>query len=408
MIAGLAAGAVLGTSALAFGGGVLVGGTQAADIAGQSTTSATDPSTGTTDQIPPGTQDDGEVSPWGSGGQGPGSQAPGSGSGSSQGTTTASEDQQAGLAYIRTEVSYDQGEAAGTGMVLSSDGEILTNHHVVEGATAIEVEIAATGQTYSAEVVGYDAVTDVALLQLDDASGLDTVTPDTTDPVEVGDEVTGVGNAGGSEQPSAASGTVTGLEESIDVADQTGGGSEQLTGLIEVDADIVSGDSGGPLYDADDEVVGMNTAASSGSADITGYAIPIGTALEIVSQIQSGEESGTVQIGATPFLGVTLATQSSVRPGRGGWSQSDPYGSGSEQPEGVAVQGVVDGSAAEEAGITGGDAITAIDGTAVGTASALSEAIAQHEVGDRMTVTWTDTDGQSHSAEVTLGEGPVG
>lgn len=300
--------------------------------------------------------------------------------------TEATAAQQVGLAYISTTLDYGSGEAAGTGMVLTSDGEVLTNHHVVEGATEISVEIASTGETYEAQVVGYDAATDVALLQLKDASGLSTVATDSDEAVEVGDDVVGVGNAGGTSQASAAAGTVTGTGQSITVSDESGG-SESLDDLIQVDADIVAGDSGGPLYDDDGEVVGINTAASSGSADITGYAVPIGAALLIAEQIASGQESGTVEIGASAFLGVTLA----------------PTATGS-----ATISGTVDGSAAAEAGLVAGDTVTSLDGTSITSSEALSEAIAHYDAGDRVMLGWVDASGQSHTDAVTLGAGPVG
>ncbi|MGH1561323.1 S1C family serine protease [Mumia sp. DW29H23] len=389
-IAGLAAAAVLGT----FG----VGYASAAAI-----TSAPPSTNGTTAVADPWTNPYGDQS--------------GTGTPSTE-TTSATAAQKVGLVYITTTLDYGSGQAAGTGMVLTSDGEVLTNHHVVEGATAISVEIASTGATYEAEVVGYDATSDVALLQLEDASGLRTVTTDTDEPVQVGDAVVGVGNAGGTSEASAAAGTVTALEQAITVSDESGG-SEHLTNLIEINADIVSGDSGGPLYDDDGEVVGMDTA-SSGSADVTAYAIPIATALRIVHQISSGQESGTVQIGATAFLGVTLAnTASAVLPGEqygsdGTYGYGYGYGYGYELPQqqsalsGVVIAGTVEGSAAADAGVTAGDIITALDGTATTSADALSETIASHDAGDRVSIAWTDTAGQSHTATVTLGEGPVG
>lgn len=392
-IAGLAAVAVLGTAG--------VGWASATALAGHGTHDPSGISGSTAVAAPYLPGDD----PFGSGTYGDGASGSGTyGDTSQDETTTATTAQQVGLAYIRTTVDYGSGEAAGTGMVLSSDGEVLTNHHVVEGATAIQVEIASTGETYRAEVVGYDAATDVALLKLDGASGLATVTPDTEDAVQVGDQVTGVGNALGEQRPSAAPGTVTAVGQSLTVSDESGG-SEHLRNLIQVDADIVSGDSGGPLYDTDGEVVGMDTAASSGAADVTGYAIPIASALQVVAQIQSGEEAGTLQIGASGFLGVTLANTTAALPG----GRDDLYGGyGAYAPEGVTVAGTVDGSAAADAGLTAGDTIVALDGTTVTSADQLSQAIAQHDAGDQVTLDWVDTAGQSQTATVTLGEGPVG
>ncbi len=295
--------------------------------------------------------------------------------------------QEQGLVYITSTLDYGTGKGAGTGMVLTSDGEILTNHHVVEGATSISVEVISTGQTYDAEVVGYDDVHDVAVLQLVDASGLTTITPNTAEGVSVGDSVTGVGNANGDGgAASAAAGTVVALDQSITVSSETGGADEQLTGLIQVDADIIPGDSGGALYDGDGQVIGMNTAASSGTADITGYAVPMAQALFIADQIESGDESGNVQIGAHGYLGVEL----------------------SSEVTGAYVAGVVEDSPAATAGLTSGSTITSVNGSSITSADQLVEAVGDLDVGARATVAWTDSSGAAHSRAVTLGAGPVG
>lgn len=298
--------------------------------------------------------------------------------------------QERGLVYINTVVDYGQGEGAGTGMVLTSNGTILTNHHVIEGATSISVEVLGTGRRYEADLVGYDDTADVAVLQLQGASGLDTVDIDDSGAVEVGDEVTAVGNANGDGgAASAAAGTVTALEQSITASTDSAtaeAGGEQLTGLIEVDADVISGDSGGALYDEDGEVVAMTTAASSGAADITGYAVPIEDALAVADQIEAGDESGTVEIGVSGFLGVQLSPQSS-------------------QP---VVVGTVEDSAAQEAGLSVGSTITSIDGTDVSTVEDVQASIAGRDAGDRVTISWVDASGQQQSATVTLGSGPVG
>ena len=301
--------------------------------------------------------------------------------------TDATAQQETGLVYVNTTLDYGTGKAAGTGMILTSDGEILTNHHVVEGATTISVQVVSTGRTYDAEVVGYDSTHDVSVLQLVDASGLTPVTTDTDEVVQVGDTVTGVGNANGDGgAASAAAGTVVALDQSITVSSETGGESSRLSDLIQVDADIIPGDSGGALYDDDGEVIGMNTAASSGTSDISGYAVPIAQALTIAEQIESGTGSSTVEIGNHGYLGVTL----------------------SSDVTGALVAGVVNDSPAEAAGMTAGSTITSLNGAAVTSADALSTAVAELAVGNRVTVAWTDTSGQAHTSTITLGEGPIG
>ncbi|KQV73677.1 hypothetical protein ASC61_00845 [Aeromicrobium sp. Root344] len=307
------------------------------------------------------------------------------------GTTDATAAQEAGLVYINTSVDYGAGQAAGTGMILTSDGEILTNHHVVEGATAITVQVVSTGKTYQAAVVGYDSTHDVAVLQLKDASGLTTIKPDTSSAVAVGDKVTGVGNANGDGgAASAAAGTVAAIDKAITVQSDAGSGPERLSGLIQVSADIIAGDSGGALYDSDGEVIGMDTAASSGSADVTGYAIPIGQALTIAGQIESGTESSTVHIGSTGFLGVQLVPAA--------------Y----QQGGGAVVAGTVADSPARAAGITQGSTITQFNGSSISSAADLSAAVAAVDAGKTATVSWTDAAGTSHTATVTLIAGPIG
>lgn len=312
--------------------------------------------------------------------------------GSPFGTTTAGTDttdattvQSTGVVEISTTLDFGTGEAAGTGMVLDSDGTVVTNHHVVAGATKIEVTVPTTGRTYDATVIGANAVTDVAVLKLEGASGLATVSTSTAG-TAVGDDVTAVGDAGGDGGSlTAADGTVTGLDESVTVQDESGTGSTTLNHLIQVDADIIPGDSGGALLDSNGTVVGMNVAASSGTADITGYVIPISRVLRIADQILAGDTSTDNVIGYSGFLGIQLASDDSS----------------------TTVARVVEDSPAADAGIEAGDTITAIDGTTVTTATALREKIASYRAGRSVPVTWADSSGGTHRATVTLGQAPV-
>lgn len=295
----------------------------------------------------------------------------------------ASGSQLAGLVRIQTELGYANGAAAGTGMILTSDGKVVTNHHVVKGATKIQATVMSTGQTYTATVVGTDASDDVAVIQLQGASGLSTIKAD-QDAVTVGDSVTAVGDAGGSKDLSAASGTVSALDQSIRTQSEGVTTGERLQGLIEIDADVISGDSGGATYDGQGEVIGMTTAASSGSTNITGYAIPIDKVLSIVTDLRNNVSSSSYAYGNPAFLGIGLA-----------------------QDGGATVQGVYDATPAAQAGISAGDTITSIDGTQVSTGSALSKAVAGHQPGDKVDVTWTDQSGQTDSGTLTLTTGPV-
>jgi len=311
----------------------------------------------------------------------------GSGTGTSATSPEASAEQIAGVVTVDSALTYENAAGAGTGIILSSDGTILTNNHVVSGATSIRVTVESTGKAYVGKVVGTDATNDVAVLKLEGASGLTPAKID-TDGVQVGEAVTGVGNAGGTGTLTAASGSVTALGQSVTTQSEGTAAGETLTDLIQTDAPIVSGDSGGPLQDADGEVVGIDTAASSGSADITGFAIPIDRAMSIAKQIESGVESGTVKIGYPAFLGVLLANQ----PGA---------------VAGAPLSGVVDGSGAAKAGLAQGDVVTSVDGKPVASASELSTAVSGHKPGDRVKLGWTTAAGAQKTAEVTLTEGPV-
>jgi S1-C subfamily serine protease len=283
-------------------------------------------------------------------------------------------------------------------MVLTAAGQVLTSYHVVEGASVIKVTVAETGKTYQATVVGHDQTEDVALLQLKSASGLNTVRID-DDKTSLGDKVTAVGNAGGSGSLSAAKGKVLSLDASITTASEGPVASETLTGMIETSADVMSGDSGGPLYDADGEVTGIDTAASSGS-EINGFAVPIHRALDIVQQIRSGNETSVVRVGPAAFLGVELGDAN---------GSSDPGypGAGLEESSGAMIETVVDGSAADAVGLEAGDDITALGGRTVTSAEDVTAIMADHDPGDRVKIIWIDQSGGDHTATVTLGSSPV-
>ena len=294
---------------------------------------------------------------------------------------------------ITTTIGYDGAQAAGTGEILTADGVILTNHHVIAGATAIDVTITATGETFTADVVGYDTSHDIAVIKLRNASGLTPAPIGDSSTVQLGDDVIGLGNAGGvGGQPIEAAGKVTGLDRPITATDQANGTSERLTGLIETDADIQPGDSGGSLIDADATIIGIITAGSvssgvSGSTDTDGYAVPINQAMQIAQDIRDGKASSTIHIGDSAFLGVQVSGRSSA---------------------GVVLNGVVNGSAADKAGMAGGDTITRVDAQRISTPNELRSALAPHHPGDRVSISWTDAAGTDHTRAVTLGTGPVG
>ncbi|MCA0296735.1 MAG: S1C family serine protease [Actinobacteria bacterium] len=303
------------------------------------------------------------------------------------GTTTGSAvtaAQSAGVVLIEAQTS--SGLAAGTGMVLSADGKVLTNYHVVAGSEKLSVTIADSGDTYTATVLGFDQSRDVALIQLKDASGLTTVKTDTTVP-SVGASVAAVGNAEGGGELVKASGSVTDTDQSLTVSsDSPWGSSEDLSGLIETNARAVPGDSGGPMFDSDNEVVGMTTAGST--RDHTSYAVPIATALAVVQQVESGQDAGTVRVGPAGYLGIKV-------------SDSDQSGSGK------TITDVVSGSPADKAGVTAGSHLTKVGDTTIKTSTNLATVIRAMEPGQKVTIEWTAPNGSHKTATVTLGSSPV-
>ena len=318
---------------------------------------------------------------------------------------------------------YQGATAAGTGIVLSSNGEVLTNNHVVNGATSIKVTDIGNGKTYTATVVGYDASHDVAVIQLQGASGLTTASLGNSSTVQTGDSVTALGNAEGKGgTPSVAPGTVTALNQSITASDELSSVSEQLTGLIETNAPIQPGDSGGSLVNSYGQVIGMDTAAGSSDAvqgqsstATQAYAIPINEAVSIAQQIESGTTTADVHIGATAFLGLELGGSSSNSGGFGGFGGSDGSdGSGSVGGQnsqngttGVTIAGTLSGSPAANAGLVQGDTITAIGGQSVNSAEDIAHSLVKYHPGNSVSVTWVDQSGQSHTTTVTLASGPT-
>jgi S1-C subfamily serine protease len=305
-----------------------------------------------------------------------------------------------GVVVIDTSLAYQGGQATATGMVLTPSGEVLTNNHVVNGATSITAVLPSTGQRYTARVVGYDVAADVAVLQLQHVSNLKTVTISSAR-ASIGQRVRALGNAGGSGNLVSATGTVTGLGKTI-TASNDEGGSERLTGLLETNANVQSGDSGGPLLDSSGRVIGMDTAASQGrfgfgyTASVThdAYAIPIATALAIAQKIEAGQESATVHIGATAFLGVEVEAIPSY-----GYSR---YGDVS----GALIAGIVPGGPAETAGLSTGDVITAIAGKTVTTPATITKVVLAKKPGATVSVSYLDQYGDGGHVAVKLGSGP--
>ena len=360
--------------------------------------------------------------------------------GSSLNTAAVAAKVEPGVVDITSTLNYQSETAEGTGMVLNSNGLVLTNNHVINGATAIKATQVTTGKTYTARVVGYDAADDVALLQLQNASGLKTVSVGNSAQVSLGTPVLAIGNAGGQGgNPTIAPGIINATNRTITAGDQGSGTTETLHGMLQTSAEIQPGDSGGPLANAAGKVIGMDTAASGSSATSSssgstmGYAIPINTALSIAREIAAGHGSSTIQIGLPGFLGVLVPQSNSSNPqqqaqqqqgqgsgfggfgGTGGGSQSCVNSATSNSvpttiapaSSGALIDNVLCGSAAATAGLGAGDVITAVNGQAVTTPSSLTTIMSKFRGGDKVTVSYTGTNGAKQNVSLTLGTSPA-
>ena len=282
-------------------------------------------------------------------------------------------------------------ETAGTGIVLTPDGVVLTNHHVIDGALDISAVSLGNGAEYVADVLGYDSSRDVAVLRLQGAGDLPVATLAKDTAIGIGDPVTAVGNAEGGGVPVAARGFVTDVEQTITARSSTDGSRNRLNGLIQIDAAVRPGDSGGPLVDATAAVIGVNTAGNADSdpakpapAQPKSYAVPIDTAMTIADQVRAGTTSATVHIGDTPLLGISVT----------------------DDDRGAEVLWVSIGTPADDAGIEIGDVITEFDGTPVRSSDDLSERMIARHPGDEVAVRWFDETGRQRSTTIVLEEGP--
>lgn len=314
-----------------------------------------------------------------------------------------------GVVDITAPIAYSGGTTSeGTGIVISPDGLVLTNNHVINGSSSVRATLVISGKTYAARVVGYDVTADVALLQLEGASGLKTVSVGDSAHLVPGTNVLAIGNADGQGgEPTVAPGVINGLNSTVTAADQYTGTTETLHGMLKTSADIISGDSGGPLANAAGQVVGMDTAGngdSTTSTATTGYAIPINKALSIARQIAAGHADSAIHIGMPAFLGVSVADasqgcQTSGGPGNGSGSTA-PTGSG------ALICQVYQGSPAAAAGLAPGDVITAVAGHSVASASALTTIMAAYQPGQTVSVTYVTSSGSKASTSLKLAAGP--
>ena len=328
-----------------------------------------------------------------------------------------------GIVDVTAQLTLQNGEAAGTGMVLTSSGYILTNNHVVDEATSLSVKVSNGSRTYPAKVVGVDPTDDVAVIQAEGASGLTPLSFGNSSSLSVGDNVVAIGNALNKPgPPTVTQGTVTALNRSITVNSDLGG-TESLSQLVEHDAQLQPGNSGGPLFNAAGQVVGMNTAAASGAIPQAGtndgFAIPINSAMTIARQIETGRGGGNISLGPRGFLGVEVAQPGSSGGGFGGGGRFgggggfgngggfDNGGSSGGGTDGVVVQAVEPNTPAASAGITAGDTITSVDGSSVSSQSDLTAIIGAKHPGDVVRVTWVDQSGDQQTASVKLATNPA-
>ncbi len=309
---------------------------------------------------------------------------------------------------ITSILSTEDEEAEGTGMILTSDGEVLTNNHVIEDATSISAQVDGKGQKYTVKVLGTDVTGDVALVMLEGASGLPHIAVGNSSAVKVGDPVVAIGNAlglGGT--PTVTSGIISALGRSITASDAGASTSEHLTGLLQTDAPINPGNSGGPLVDAAGQVIGMDTAADTGSGTQTasniGFAIPIDRALAIADQIQKGEGSSTIAIGSRGIMGIDAETIAQAEQ-----NAQSVLGSSVKIPVsyGAVVVQVLSGYPAARAGISDGDVIVGLNGQKITSPTALIAALKGDEPGKTISVTWVDGSGTRHTSSITLVAAP--
>jgi S1-C subfamily serine protease len=344
---------------------------------------------------------------------------------------------QPGLVIIDTTLQYNSEQAAGTGMVISSDGLVLTNNHVIEGSTSVKATDMGNGKTYTAKVLGYDLTGDIAVIQLQNASGLRTIPIGNSSAVKTGDSVVAMGNAEGQNAILPAAGQVTALNQTITAGDSGGTvTSETLHGMIATNANIVSGDSGGPLANAAGQVIGMDTAGSgegfSAQQSSVGFAIPINTAWSVAQQIAAGQASSTITIGYPPFMGIYIPPASSDANPQDQAAQQNGSGSGgfggnggnggqgcvtsnrgvsvpatiAPVSSGTLIVGVICNGPAQAIGITAGSVITAVNGQAIGSPDSLTHTVSEYHPGTAISVTWVDPSGGRHTANMTLQPGP--
>ncbi len=355
-----------------------------------------------------------------------------------------------GLVVISSNLSYEDDAAEATGMIISSNGLVLTNNHVINGTTGLTARVVngagqGTGPRYTARWLGYDKTADVAVIQLVGASGLHTVPLGNSNNVKLDDSVVAMGNANGTGYITTVEGRITGLDEKITASDN-GTSSETLTDMIQTSSQIIPGDSGGPLASVNGQVIGMDTAASTdnyglGSQQDVGFAIPINRAISIADQIISGKSSSDVRIGSVGFLGVVVVGGTSSKLGAQSNLTNPQQQEQQEQQElqqaggglggspnnncmqndaslsgvpsniapvnsGTLVLGALCGTPAAAVGMTPGDVITSVDGHAVSSPASLVTILSVLRSGQTVPVTWVTPTGTTMDRPMMLAAAP--
>ena len=287
-----------------------------------------------------------------------------------------------------------ESSGAGTGMIISSNGEVLTNAHVVSGATSIKVTLFNSTKSYTATLIGANTAKDVALIQIQGVSGLPVVTFGDSAKLQVGDTVVAVGNALALQgMPTVTEGIVSGLNRNLSTS------TSNLTNMIQTDAPINPGNSGGPLVNTAGDVIGMNTAILTGStsqpAQNIGFAESIDSVLATVHSIKSGS-GGSATTQGQAYLGAEVQDLNASIDSQLGLPSSTT---------GALVDQVVPGAPASSAGISAGSVITEVGKTPITSATSLVTAIHSYKPGDKVIVHWI-YQGTTGSAIVTLGSTP--
>ena len=294
----------------------------------------------------------------------------------------SAESTQSGGSTVSTDRWMQQvvSEGAGSGVILSQDGKIVTNNHVIEGASTITVRLR-SGETYPATLIGTDSETDVALLKID-ATGLTPATLGDSDTLKVGEPAIAIGNPLGQLGGTVTDGIISALNRDITLDGET-------MNLLQTNAAINPGNSGGGLFNAQGELIGIVVAKSSGTGvEGLGFAIPINQVKSVVAELETnGYVTGRAAMGVSLVDIQDAQTAMAYRVDRAG----------------VYVLAVNDGSAAQKAGIQAGDCIVSVDGTEISDASSLTALIESHSVGDTISVSVL-RNGQTLTLPVTLGE----